>query len=304
VSVAAVRRFNRFYTRRLGLLRERELYSPWSLAEARVLYELASRGRAGAAELGRELGIDPGYLSRTLASLERRGLVARTPSPDDRRRRVLTLTAAGAEAFAGLDARAREHVAGLLRGLGTGERERLADALGTVERLLGDAAAARQLEPVLRAPLPGDLGWVVERHGALYAAEFGWDATFEALVAGIVAGIAGGDEDARELRVIAEVGGVRAGCVFCVATDDPATAQLRLLLVEPWARGDGLGGRLVEACVAHARAAGYARLTLWTNDVLVGARRLYERAGFELVASEPYRGFGRDLVSETWELHL
>jgi DNA-binding MarR family transcriptional regulator/predicted N-acetyltransferase YhbS len=303
VTVAAVRRFNRFYTRRLGLLHERELYSPWSLAEARVLYELASRGSAGAAQLGRDLGIDPGYLSRTLAGLERRGLVARTPSPDDGRRRVLALTSAGQATFAGLDERSREHVAGLLDGLGPDERERLADALVTVERLL-DEGASHRAEPLLRSPRPGDLGWVVERHGALYAAEHGWDATFEALVAEIVAGIARTEPGSRELRVIAEVGGVRAGCVFCVGTDDPAVAKLRLLLVEPWARGAGLGGRLVEACVVHARSTGRARLTLWTNDVLTAARRLYERAGFELVASEPYRGFGRELVSETWELAL
>lgn len=304
MTVAAVRRFNRFYTRRLGLLRERELYSPWSLAEARVLYELASRGSAGAAALGRELGIDAGYLSRTLAGLERRGLVARAPSPDDGRRRVLTLTAAGGEAFAGLDARSRDHVAALLHGLDAGGRTRLAEALATVEALLDDGGGPGPAAPVLRAPRPGDLGWVVERHGALYAAEYAWDATFEGLVAEIVAGIARAGARPRELGLIAEVGGVRAGCVFCVATDDEAVAKLRLLLVEPWARGAGLGGRLVDACVAHARDAGYARLTLWTNDVLVAARRLYERAGFALVASEPYRGFGHDLVSETWELAL
>jgi DNA-binding MarR family transcriptional regulator/N-acetylglutamate synthase-like GNAT family acetyltransferase len=303
VTVAEVRRFNRFYTRRLGLLRERELYSPWSLAEARVLYELASRGAAGAAQLGRDLGIDPGYLSRTLAGLECRGLVARTPSPDDGRRRVLTLTPAGRETFARLDARSRDHVAGLLDGLGRHERERLVGALATVESLLDDAGA-RPPEPVLRGPRPGDLGWVVERHGALYAAEYGFDAEFEALVAEIVAQVARDGDRARDLRVIAEVGGVRAGCVFCVGTPDRDVAKLRLLLVEPWARGGGLGARLVDASVAHARQAGYARLVLWTNDVLVAARRLYVRAGFELVASEPHRSFGHDLVGETWELAL
>ena len=296
-DVETVRDFNRFYTRSIGVLGPGLLRTEHSLAEARVLYELGQAERTDVAELRRRMGIDGGHLSRVLARLERKGLVERDRAPADARRQRARLTEAGAAAFATLDRRSADETAERLAALDPDGQRRLLRALAEVRRLLDPEPAPPAV--VLRAPRPGDLGWVVERHGALYAAEYGWDASFEALVARIVADYANGHDPAREAAWIAEVDGAPAGCVFCMRADD-ATAQLRLLLVEPRARGLGLGARLVDECLAFARAAGYRELRLWTNDPLVHARRIYERAGFVLGAEEPHRSFGHDLVGQTW----
>ena len=300
--VAAVRSFNRFYTRVIGLLHEGYLASPFSLTEVRVLYELAHRERATASQLGRELGLDAGYLSRILHRFGERGLVDRQPSEVDGRRSILRLSEAGQEAFAPLNARSDAEIGALLWGLADGEQERLVEAMRTVERLLGDRRDPA--EPYLLRPhRPGDMGWVVHRHGVLYAREYGWDETFEALVASIVAQFVEQLDPARERCWIAERDGQILGSVFVVKASE-TVARLRLLLVEPEARGLGLGARLVQECIAFSRAAGYRTLTLWTNSVLIAARRIYEKAGFRLVASESHRSFGQDLVGEHWELDL
>jgi DNA-binding MarR family transcriptional regulator/N-acetylglutamate synthase-like GNAT family acetyltransferase len=300
--VAAVRRFNRFYTQKIGVLNEGLLRSPFSLAEARVLYELAHRERPTAAELGRDLGLDPGYLSRILRGFARRGLVASTPSETDRRQRLLTLTARGRAAFAPLDRRSRREIGALLDGLSEEAQRRLVGAMATIERLLAPRPPASP-PYLLRPHRPGDMGWVVQRHGALYAQEHGWDERFEALVAEIVAGFIKRFDPQAERCWIAERDGETVGCVFLVRKSR-MVAQLRLLLVEPQARGLGIGGRLVEECLRFAGQAGYRKVVLWTNDVLHAARRLYERAGFRRTESAPHRSFGRDLVGETWELRL
>jgi DNA-binding MarR family transcriptional regulator/GNAT superfamily N-acetyltransferase len=300
--VDAVRRFNRLYTRRIGVLREGLLHSRYSLTEARVLFELANREEPTATDLSRELGLDPGYLSRTLARLEEQGLVARVRSERDGRRRLLSLTPDGEEAFSLLDSRSREEVAEMLGGLSEGDQRRLLEAMRTVESIFEDGL--KFSEPfVLRAHEPGDMGWVVHRHGVLYAREYGWDESFEALVARIVADFIDGYDPAKERCWIAEMGGERVGCVFLVKASD-AVAKLRLLLVEPEARGLGLGNRLVEECIRFARNRGYEKLTLWTNSVLDAALRIYEEHGFVLVDEEEHHSFGHDLVGQTWELAL
>jgi DNA-binding MarR family transcriptional regulator/GNAT superfamily N-acetyltransferase len=300
--IAAVRSFTRFYTQRIGVLKEGLLQSSFSLTETRVLYELCHRQKPTAAELCRELGLDPGYLSRILKSFEDRGLLARTPSKEDARRAHLGLTRQGREAFAPLDARSRQEVGDLLGRLGEAEQIRLVESLKTAMDLLGGAAA---VPPpfLLRPHRPGDMGWVVHRHGALYAQEYGWDGRFEALVAGVVAGFIDNFDAKRECCWIAERDGEIIGSVFLVR-QSARVARLRLLLVEPSARGLGLGKRLVEECLRFARQAGYRKIVLWTNDVLVAARRVYEQAGFRLVKSEKHRSFGHDLVGETWERAL
>ena len=300
--VDAVRRFNRFFTRRIGVLREGLLHSRYSLTEARVLFELANREETTATDLSRELGLDPGYLSRTLAGLEEQGLVARVRSERDGRRRLLSLTPDGEEAFSLLDSRSREEVAEMLGGLSEGDQRRLLEAMRTIEGILEDGL--KFSEPfVLRAHEPGDMGWVVHRHGALYAREYGWDESFEALVARIVADFIDGYDPAKERCWIAEMGGERVGCVFLVKASD-AVAKLRLLLVEPEARGLGLGNRLVEECIRFARNRGYEKITLWTNSVLDAARHIYEEHGFVLVDEEEHHSFGHDLVGQNWELAL
>ena len=300
-EVDALRAFNRYYTRRIGVLEDGLLGTAHPLPRARVLYELGKRrGGADTSELRRELGLDAGYLSRLVSGLEQDGLVARDRDPGDGRRQRVRLTATGEAAFADLDARSAGANRELLNGVPAPARRRLAAALATARAALEDAAP----DVRLRVPVPGDLGWIVERHGALYAAEYGWDASFEALCAGIVAAFAAGHDPARERAWIADVAGERAGCVLCVDAGEPGTAKLRLLLVEPWARGLGVGGRLIDAVLAFAREAGYARIVLWTNDVLHDARRLYERAGFELAASAPHHAFGHDLVEQTWAREL
>jgi DNA-binding MarR family transcriptional regulator/N-acetylglutamate synthase-like GNAT family acetyltransferase len=303
--VRAVRAFNRVYTNVIGLLHGSYLDSPYSLTEARVLFELAQTGETGGGEseisaLRRSVDIDAGYLSRILARFEADGLITRRRSDNDARRRVITLTAAGEQALGGLDQRSAEQIGALLDQLTEAEQQRLTTAMATIQEIT--QRRDRPAAFVLRYPRPGDLGWVVQRNGALYTQEYGWDASYEALVARIVADYAG-RADPREAAWIAEVNGTPAGCVFCMRKDG-RTAQLRLLLVEPAARGLGLGERLVAECLAFARRAGYREIVLWTNDILAAARRIYQRAGFELVDSEPHHSFGHDLVGQNWRLSL
>lgn len=302
--VQSLRRFNRFYTLRIGVLRRGLLGTPYSLTEARVLYELAHRPGLVAAELGQDLELDRGYLSRILGQFERKRLVARRTSKRDGRRQHLRLTAAGRRAFAEMDRRSTDQAARLTGHLGRTEQRRLQGLLGEIQRLLscGEAKAVPG-QVILREPQPGDFGWVVERHGALYAGEYGWDVGFEALVARIVADYAGKHDPAREKAWIAELDGQPVGCVFLVRESD-AVAKLRLLLVDPSARGHGLGRRLVDECVGFAERAGYRKIALWTNSVLHAARRIYEASGFRLVREEPHRSFGPDLVGQFWEKEL
>jgi len=300
--VEAARRFNRFYTRQIGLLRRGAYDSPMSLTEVRVLYELAHREQPTATELGRDLDLDAGYLSRILRGFEKRALVTRTRSAADGRRSHLALTATGRKAFAPLDARSHDEVAAMLAGLAPAAQARVIAAMDTIERLLRDGpppAAAYLLRP----PQPGDMGWVVHRHGAVYAREYGYDAQFEALVAEIVARFVQRFDPTRERCWIAERDGTVVGSVFLAARSG-TVAQLRLLLVEPQARGSGLGTRLVDECVRFARQAGYRKLMLWTQSELRAARRLYQAAGFRVVRKERNHSFGKALVSETWELDL
>jgi DNA-binding MarR family transcriptional regulator/GNAT superfamily N-acetyltransferase len=300
--VEAIRRFNRLFTRRIGVLREGLLHSSYSLTEARVLFELANREELSASELVRELGLDPGYMSRTLGGLERQGLVEKVRSETDGRRRILSLTAEGEEAFEVLDSRSREEVSEMLGGLSEEEQRRLLEAMRTIEGIF--EKGLKFSEPfVLRPHEPGDMGWVVYRHGVLYAGEYGWDERFEALVARIVADFIDGYDPKKERCWIAEMGGDRVGCVFVVKASD-TVAKLRLLLVEPEARGVGLGSRLVEECIRFARNRGYEKLTLWTNSVLDAARHIYEEHGFVLVEEEEHHSFGHDLVGQNWELVL
>lgn len=300
-TVAAVRRFNRYYTNVIGALGEGHLDTLFTLTEARVLYELAQHGARDVVHLRRELGLDAGYVTRILTRFERDGLVTRSRSEADGRRVVVSLTKLGQGEFATLNRRANRDVSRLIAPLTLAERGQLRASLATVRTLLD--REGRSGEVVLRAPYPGDLGWIVARNAELYTAEYGWDAGYEALVARIVADFAASQDPARERVWIADVVGLRAGCVMCVRADED-TAKLRLLLVEPAFRGLGVGRRLVDACVAFARDAGYRRMTLWTQSVLTAARRIYDTAGFELIASAPHRSFGADLVEETWELDL
>ena len=300
--VAAVRRFNRFYTKQIGLLHEGYLESPFSLSEVRVLYELAHREKPTAAELGRELGLDAGYLSRILRGFERRHLVERTASKADGRQSHLALTERGRAAFAPLQARSHSDIGAMLGKLSGADQKRVLEAMHTIEGLLG-ARPEGTAAYVLRPHQPGDMGWVVHRHGALYAQEHGWDEQFEALVASIVAKFIQRYDPKRERAWIAEKDGEIVGSVFLVR-QSATVAKLRLLLVEPRARGLGIGARLVGECVRFARQAGYRKITLWTNSVLRAARRIYESAGFRLVHRERHRSFGHDLVGETWELPL
>jgi DNA-binding MarR family transcriptional regulator/N-acetylglutamate synthase-like GNAT family acetyltransferase len=297
-----VRRFNRFFTRRIGVLREGLLHTPYSLTEARILFEISHRAEVAATDLSRELGLDPGYLSRILARLEQKGLIDKVRSETDARRRLLSLTLQGQEAFSLLDSRSREEVAEMLCELSEGDQRRLLEAMQTIEGVLDKGF--KYSEPFfLRQHRPGDMGWVVHRHGVLYAREYGWDERFEALVAQIVADFVNNYDSARERCWIAEMGGEIVGCVFLVRASD-TVAKLRLLLVEPEARDLGLGTRLVEECIRFARQSGYTTLTLWTNSVLDAARHIYEKHGFKLVEEEEHHSFGRDLVGQNWELAL
>jgi DNA-binding MarR family transcriptional regulator/N-acetylglutamate synthase-like GNAT family acetyltransferase len=300
--IAAVRRFNRFYTRRIGVLQEGLLRSPFSLTEARVLYELAHREDATASALVRDLGLDAGYLSRLLKGFEERGLIRRAASPLDARQSLLSLTTLGRAAFAPLDHRSQDEIGAMLRALPAPAQNRLVEDMAEIETLLGERPAPA-VPYILRPHRPGDLGWIVHRHGALYAGEYGWDDSFEALVAEIAAKFLREFDARRERCWIAEREGEILGSVLVVRQSEEL-AKLRLLLVEPKARGLGIGRRLVEECLSFARHAGYRRMTLWTNDVLHAARHIYEQAGFQLIAREPHHAFGKDLVSETWERDL
>jgi len=295
--VATVRDFNRFYTNVIGVLRGGLLDTPYTLTEARVIFELAQRDAVEVAGLRRELDIDAGYLSRILSRFESDGLVSRERSGSDARRQVIRLTPAGRAAYAVLDQRSSAEITALLDQLAADQRQRLAGAMTTIREVLGGRARPRAYQ--LRPPRPGDLGWMIARNAAIYADEYGWDDNYEALVARIVADYIAGRDPRREAAWIAELDGAPVGCVFCVRRDDE-TAQLRLLLVEPAARGLGIGGRLVDECLAFAKQAGYRRIMLWTNDVLADARRIYERAGFVLRDEEPHHSFGHDLVGQTW----
>ncbi len=299
---ADVRRFNRFYTKQIGLLTDSYLQSPFSLPTARVVYELAHHEQTTAAELGRELDLDAGYLSRILRDLKRGGWIDKRPSKTDGRQVVLRLTDKGQQAFAAINASSQNDIEAMLNRLSEEDQKRLVDAMSTVERLLG-APPEHKIPYILRPHQPGDMGWVVHRHGVLYAEEYGWNEEFEALVAGIVAKFIEHYDPKRERCWIAEQEGERVGSVFLVKKTD-RVAKLRLLLVEPNARGLGIGTRLVDECLRFARQAGYRQVTLWTNSVLVSARRIYEQAGFQLVKEEPHHSFGHDLVGETWELRL
>lgn len=309
--IDAIRAFNRDYTRRIGVLDEGLLGSPYSLAESRVLWELAHADALPASALARALDLDPGYLSRLLRGLKARGLVRGERDAQDGRSRLLALTEAGRAAYAPLDSASRGQVAALLERLDDASQQRLVAAMQEIRQLLGTTDAERPSSFVLRPDRAGDMGWVVARHGALYAAEHGWNGRFEALVARLVADFVERHDPQREHCWIAERDGANVGCVFLVQARDeasgapePGTAQLRMLLVEPAARGLQLGEALVRECERYARAAGYRRIRLWTQSMLTAARRLYLKAGYRQVASEPHTSFGHDLVAETWELAL
>jgi len=301
-QITAVRAFNRFYTRKLGVLDQHLGRSPFSLSEARVLYELAHRDDLAAKEIGNELGLDPGYLSRIVQSFDEKGLITRTPLPTDRRQYQLSLTAKGRQTFAKLNLGSQNEVAAMLARLSASDATRLTQAMATIETVLEQ----RQSQPatvVLRSHRVGDMGWVISKQGAAYAADYGWDISYEALVAEICAQFIKNYDAAREHCWIADVGGEPVGSVFLVkATDE--IAKLRLLQVEKKARGLGVGRALVEQCMNGARERGYRRMTLWTQSILVAARGIYKAAGFELVATQPHHSFGQDLVGETWERDL
>jgi len=288
-QISAVRAFTRFYTHKLGVLGQQLLKSPFSLSEARVLYEIATCENASAKAIGIELGLDPGYLSRIVQKFDEDGLITRKPAPADRRQYQLSLTAKGRQAYAKLDRSSHEEVAEMLATLSDADRQRLTGAMATIERLLGSSLAS-PAAATLREPRPGDMGWVVQSHGALYASEYGFNSSFEALVAEIAAKFLGSFDASRERCWIADIDGAQVGSVFLVRHSDDV-AKLRLLLVEPAGRGQGLGRRLVSECIAFARACGYRKITLWTQSILKSARLIYQDAGFVLVASEPHRSF-------------
>jgi DNA-binding MarR family transcriptional regulator/GNAT superfamily N-acetyltransferase len=301
-QITAVRAFNRFYTKRLGVLGQKLMNSPFSLSEARALYELANRENPSAKTIGIELDLDPGYLSRIVQKFEQDGLIRSKPSPADRRQNRLSLTAKGRQAFSKLDRSSHEEVGKMLAALPHDSRRRLTSAMAAIEQLLGSSATAPSTA-MLRDPRPGDMGWVVQSHGALYASEYGWDSSFEALVAEIAANFLRSFDASRERCWIAELEGAPVGSVFLVKHSDDV-AKLRLLLVDPAGRGRGLGRRLVAECILFARACGYRTITLWTQSILTAARQIYRNAGFVLVKTEPHRSFGQSLVGETWEMNL
>lgn len=302
--IEAVRAFNRFHTRLVGALNEHLLGSGYPLPQARILHELASLDggeTVSAADLGQRLDMDAGYLSRLLSGLERDGAIARKPAPDNARKLLLSLTAKGRTLYRRLDSASAKQVAGLLAPLANSEQAALVGAMTRIERLLGEATP--DITIVLRDPEPGDLGWVVHRQGFLYGKEYGWDWTFEGLLGEIVGQYVATHDPLRERCWIAEIDGEIAGSIL-VVTGDETTAKLRMLYVEPWARGHGLGRRLVEEAIRFARARGYGRIVLWTNDILTAARRIYEVTGFRLVGEEPHHSYGKDLVGQVWEKDL
>ena len=300
-QVSTVRAFNRFYTRKIGVV-DGLASSPFSLAEARVLYELAHREQPTATDIRKELGLDAGYMSRILRDFERRNFLRREQSKTDEREKFLSLTAKGRRAFTPLDERSNREVAAMLKDLSPAERQRLVDAVLTVCTLLGDKADPK-IPYLLRQQQPGDMGWIIHRQGILYAEEYGWDGTYEALAADVVAQFIKNYDPSHERCWIAEKDGERVGAVF-VAKESDEIARLRLLHVEPKTRGLGIGKRLVEECIRFARQAGYQKMTLWTQSILHAARHIYKQAGFQVVREEQHRSFGKDLTAETWELDL
>jgi DNA-binding MarR family transcriptional regulator/N-acetylglutamate synthase-like GNAT family acetyltransferase len=300
-QIAAVRRFNRFYTRQIGVLRRNYLDSPYSLGEMRVLYEIA-HGATTARDIGRALELDAGYLSRTLRNFEKRGFLSRRTSKVDARASELALTARGRKAFAPFEERSQQQVADMLAALAPDERTRLTGAMREIETLLAPAEPAAKTY-TLRPPAFGDFGWIVSRHAELYAQEYGWGEPFEGLCAGIVADYANQNDPDRERCWIAELNSENVGCVILVKDNDEV-ARIRLLLVDPKARGVGLGARLVDECVQFARQSGYKRITLWTHSILAAARHVYEKAGFTLTSSEKRHSWGKDVVAEYWDLDL
>jgi len=301
-DIADIRSFNRFYTQKIGVLEENVYGRPMSLTEARVLYEVAHGERITASRIATALTLDPGYISRILKHFEKQKFVRRTIGSDDRRKSVVTLTTKGANEFARINRRSDDQVATMIAGLSPTDRHRLVSSMHAIQTLLG-APTDGHASFLLRPPAAGDLGWVVQRHGALYAQEYGWNEEFEALVADIVARFVRHFDPKRERCWIAEADGQNAGCVFLVKKSE-RVAQLRMLLVEPAARGRGIGRRLVEECLRFARQQGYQKMILWTNDVLHAARRIYEQCGFQLVKEDRHHSFGHDLVGQTWELKL
>ncbi len=309
-TIAAVRHFNRFYTRLIGTLDEGLLQSPLSLAEARVLYEIANRTQPTASSIAVDLGLDMGYLSRILRSFTASKLINRRSSPNDRRQTLLSLTAAGRRQFNELNQRSATQVHQLLAPLTPAQHHSLVNAMASIEGLLNPQAQP-PLPFILRSHRPGDMGWIIERHSILYSTEYGWDVRFEALVARIAADFIDNFDADRERCWIADRNGERLGCVLLVQDKEKApkakpvaTARLRLLLVEPSARGLGLGRTLVQQCTSFARSVGYKRIVLWTNSVLYAARHIYKQEGYRLVSEKPHTSFGKSLVGQTWQLDL
>jgi DNA-binding MarR family transcriptional regulator/GNAT superfamily N-acetyltransferase len=307
--IAAIRRFSRFYTRHIGVLRKTFLESPYSLGEARILYEIASRRPTTASEVGRALDLDAGYLSRVLRDFEKRGLIERKVSARDARQSHLALSRRGRVAFAPLEHRSQSTAGDMLGKLAADDQARLVAAMRTIETLLGGETGATERNAesgrgyTLRVPRPGDFGWVVKRHAELYAQEYGWTEPFEGLCAQIVADFANKQDPKRERCWIAEMDGENVGCIF-LAKDSDAVARIRLLLVDPKARGLKLGARLVDECLRFARRAGYQKVTLWTHSVLTAARHIYQKAGFTLTRTDTHESWGKPVVSEYWDLEL
>jgi DNA-binding MarR family transcriptional regulator/N-acetylglutamate synthase-like GNAT family acetyltransferase len=306
-SVAAVRRFNRFYTRQIGVLRKTYLDSPYSLGEMRVLYELAQNDRLTASDIARALDLDAGYLSRLLRNFEKRGLISRKTSKKDARQSHLALTARGRKLFAPMEERSQRDAGAMLDKLKPAQQSRIVAAMTSIETLLTNGQTAKfDAKPsyTLRDPQAGDFGWIISRHAELYLQEYGWGEPFEGLCAQIVADFVNNFDAERERCWIAESNGENVGCVMLVKDDQPRVARIRLLLVDPKGRGLGLGAKLIDECVRFARAAGYAKITLWTHSVLTAARHVYEKAGFTLTSSEPRHTWGKDVVAEFWDLDL
>ncbi len=301
-QVSAIRAFNRFYTRKIGVV-DGMASSPFSLAEARVLYELANREKPTATDIRKELGLDAGYMSRILGDFERRKLVTREPSKADERQRLLSLTAKGRRTFASLDERSNRDVAAMIDAVSPTERDELVQAVEKVRSLLGDRTELPRTPYLLRMHQPGDMGWIVYRQAILYSEEYGWDGTYEALAAEIVAQFIKTYDPKKERAWVAEKDGERVVAVFVAKASDEI-AKLRLLHVEPAARGLGIGKRLVSECIRFARQAGYQKMTLWTQSILHAARHIYKQAGFQVVRQEKHHSFGKDLTAETWELSL
>jgi len=302
-KIDQVREFNRFFTRKIGVLREGLLHSSYSLTEVRILFEIANSDNPTATKLSRALGLDAGYFSRILARFEEQGLTERVRSEHDGRQFLIRLTQEGMKLFSLLDQRSRDEVAEMLSELSEEDQQKLLKSMHDIENILDKKSFKFSEAFFLRSHQPGDMGWVTHRHGVLYAQEYGWDERFEALVAQIAAEFINNYKPERERCIIAEMNSEIVGSVFVVQSSD-TVAKLRLLLVEPKARGLGLGSRLVQECITFARRAGYLKLVLWTNSVLVEARHIYEKAGFKLVEQEEHHSFGKDLVGETWELVL